>query len=39
MGESIAHLHNLWYRDEVQFLEEEFPGEDGDGVRRFAVSP
>ncbi len=33
MGESIAHLHNLWYRDEVQFL-----GKDGNGARRFAVS-
>jgi hypothetical protein len=32
MGESIAHLHNLWYRDEIQFL-----GKDGNGVRRFAV--
>ncbi len=33
MGESIAHLHNLWYRDEVRFL-----GKDESGVRRFAVS-
>lgn len=30
MGESIAHLHNLWYRDELEFVE---PGNDG--VRRF----
>jgi glyoxylase-like metal-dependent hydrolase (beta-lactamase superfamily II) len=33
MGESIAHLHNLWYRDELHFL-----GKDGDSVRRFAAS-
>ncbi len=33
MGESIAHLHNLWYRAELQFV-----GTDGDGVRRFAVA-
>lgn len=33
MGESIAHLHNLWYRSEVEPLDRS-----EDGVRRFAVS-
>ncbi|NIO40141.1 MAG: MBL fold metallo-hydrolase [Burkholderiales bacterium] len=33
MGESIAHLHNLWYRDELEFV-----GQGEDGVRRFSVS-
>ncbi len=33
MGESIAHIHNLWYRAELEFL-----GSGDDGVRRFVRS-
>ena len=33
MGESIAHLHYLWYRNELQALQS-----DTDGVRRFAAA-
>ena len=32
MGESIAHLHYLWYRGELRLH-----GPDTDGVRRFAL--
>jgi glyoxylase-like metal-dependent hydrolase (beta-lactamase superfamily II) len=33
MGESIAHLHNLWYRAELDSLDK-----DANGVRRFVVA-
>ena len=33
MGESIAHVHNLWYQNELEFL-----GRGDDGVRRFVLS-
>jgi glyoxylase-like metal-dependent hydrolase (beta-lactamase superfamily II) len=32
MGESIAHLHNLWYRNELERVEDS-----ADGVYRFAL--
>lgn len=33
MGESIAHLHYLWYRNELDYL-----GESENGVRRFSTA-
>ena len=33
MGESIAHLHNLWYKAELELV-----GDGEDGVRRFILS-